>query len=143
VDLNSINLIGRLTADPDVKTINNSTLATITIAINYGFGDKKESYFFRAESWGKTADVINQYCKKGNQIAIQGKLRQKKWDSQDGKKNSATYIAIDSLQLLGGKQTNSENYNPNIAPSENSSVAGNKQAYSYSETEVLPSEDIF
>ncbi|EKO27223.1 single-stranded DNA-binding protein [Leptospira interrogans str. 2006001854] len=67
-------------------------------------GEKREeSHFFDCEVWGKPADIIQQYCKKGKQIAIEGRLKQDTWETPEGKKASRIRIVVENFQLLGSK----------------------------------------
>lgn len=102
-DLNKTILIGRLTRDAEFKTVGETDIASISIAYSTGYGDKKKSNYIDCVAFGKTAEVVKNYTKKGSQIAIEGSLEQDSWDGQDGKKNYKTKIKIASLQLLGSK----------------------------------------
>ena len=106
-DLNKVILIGRLTRDPEIKTIGETSVGKFSIAVgsSYKKGNEKvdETSFFDCEVWGKLADVLGQYATKGKQIAIEGKLKQETWSSQDGKKASKVKIRVENFQLLGGK----------------------------------------
>ena len=106
-DLNKVILIGRLTRDPELKNIGETTVAKFSLAVgsSYKKGNEKvdETSFFECEVWGKLADVLGQYATKGKQIAIEGKLKQDTWDTQDGKKASKVKIRVENFQLLGGK----------------------------------------
>ena len=102
-DLNKTILIGRLTRDAKFKTVGETNIASISIAYSTGYGDKKKSNYIDCVAFGKTAEVVKNYTKKGSQIAIEGSLEQDSWDGQDGKKNYKTKIKIASLQLLGSK----------------------------------------
>ena len=102
-DLNKTILIGRLTKEPEFKTVGETNIASFSIAYSTGYGDKKKSNYIDCVAFGKTAEVVKNYTKKGSQIAIEGSLEQDSWDGQDGKKNYKTKIRIASLQLLGSK----------------------------------------
>ena len=108
-DLNIVSLIGRLTRDPELKTIGSGTsLCKISIANNRSYtsgGEKREEVnYFNATAWGKRAEVLAQYARKGSQLAISGSLKQRTWDGTDGKKQSAIDITIEDFQFLGGKR---------------------------------------
>ena len=109
MDLNKIILIGRLTRDAEFKTVGETNIASFSLAYSTGWGDKKKSNFIDCVSFGKTAEVVKNYTKKGSQIAIEGSLEQDSWDGQDGKKNYKTKIKIASLQLLGSKDSQPAN----------------------------------
>jgi single-strand DNA-binding protein len=112
-DLNIVSLIGRLTRDPELKTIGSGTsLCKISIANNRSYtsgGEKREEVnYFNATAWGKRAEVLAQYARKGSQLAISGSLKQRTWDGTDGKKQSAIDITIEDFQFLGGKREGSQ-----------------------------------
>lgn len=105
-DINRVFLIGRLTRDPEYKTINQSSVVNFSVANNRIYvtnGEKKEeTNFFDCVAWGKLAEIFKQYTSKGKQIAIEGRLQQSTWDTPDGKKASKVRIVVDTMQLLGG-----------------------------------------
>lgn len=115
-DTNKVILIGRLTRDPELKTIGETSVGKFSIAVgsSYKKGNEKidETSFFDCEVWGKLADVLGQYATKGKQICIEGKLKQKTWDGQDGKKMSKVKIRVETFQLLGSRdgQPNNSDY---------------------------------
>ncbi len=105
-DLNRVTIIGRLTRDPELRQINTGTsLCRFSIANNRNFsqnGEKKEEVsFFNCTAWGRQAEIIQQYCQRGKQVAIEGRLRQNSWQDSDGKKKSSVEIVVEQLQLLG------------------------------------------
>lgn len=124
-DLNRVTLIGRLTRDPEVKSISGTSVANFTLATNRTYtvnGEKREeTHFFDCDIWGKLADILKQYANKGKQIAIEGRLQQSVWDAPDGKKNSKVRIRVENFQLLGGNA---------------SSGSGSNQSYSQVEIPV-------
>lgn len=129
-DINAVTIVGRLTRDPELKTLQSgSAVANLSLAVNKTFtsnGNKTEKVsFFEVTIWGKLAEVITQYAKKGNQICVSGSLDQQSWDAPDGTKRTKVIIVGTSVQLLGGKPKDSsssstgstETYNP--PPEEN------------------------
>jgi single-strand DNA-binding protein len=104
-DINRVVLIGRLVKDPELKyTQSGSALANFSIANNRTYvasGEKKEIVsYFNCIAWGKSGEVIVQYCKKGNRIAIEGRLQQRSWDDQEGKKRSTVEVVVENFQFL-------------------------------------------
>lgn len=103
-DINSVALVGRLTRDAEIRyTSAGTAVSKLSIANNTGYGDKKQVNFFNLVLWGKTAESLNQYLKKGKQIAVRGELRQNKWE-QDGQTRSTVEINVSDIQLLGSKE---------------------------------------
>lgn len=108
-DLNKWTGIGRLTADPELRyTQGGTAVASFSIANNKTFtqnGEKKEQVsFFNCVAWSKAGELITQYCKKGDQIAIEGRLQQRSWENQEGKKQNTIEIVVENFQFLGGKK---------------------------------------
>lgn len=105
-DLNSISIIGRMTRDLDERAFgyisNGKARLNISIAVNDGYGDNQYTSYFDVTVWGKTAENIKPYLGKGKQLAINGRMRQDRWD-KDGQKNSRVIIVAETIQLLGGR----------------------------------------
>lgn len=109
--LNSVQLIGNLGKDPEVKfTPNGVAVATFSIATNEGFKDKNGQWQDRTEwhnivAWQRLAEIVGEYAKKGSKVFIQGKLKTDSWeDKQSGKRIYRTNIVAQDLILLGGRQ---------------------------------------
>ncbi len=106
-DINHVVLVGRLTRDAQLKYTNSGVpISTFAVAINRRIkqGDRwtDEAHFFDITLFGKQAEAINQYLRKGNQVAIEGELRQDRWE-QDGQKRSKIVIVANNIQLLGNR----------------------------------------
>ena len=98
-DINNITLIGNLTRDPEQK----STSAPVMLSIASN-GYKDEVSYFDLVAWGKLGEICLQYLKKGSKIAINGRAKQERWDS-DGQTRSRVVFVINDMQMLGGKQS--------------------------------------
>ncbi|MBQ2551860.1 MAG: single-stranded DNA-binding protein [Treponema sp.] len=106
-DLNSVVLIGRLTRDAELTYLQSgSAVANISVAVNR---NKKEGEqwvgevnYFDVALFGKQAENLKQYLLKGKQIAVQGSLKQDRWE-KDGQKFSKIRIIASNVELLGGK----------------------------------------
>ncbi len=107
---NKVQLIGNLGQTPEIISFENGNkLAKITLATNETFKNKKgekqtETQWHNLVAWGKTAEIIEKYVKKGQEIAIEGKLVHESYDAKDGSKRYATKIQINELIMLGNKQ---------------------------------------
>jgi len=109
-NLNKVMLIGNLTRDPEVKYTPKGTAVTdIGLAINRVYntdgGEKREeTTFIDVTLWGRTAEVVNQYCKKGSPLFVEGRLQLDTWeDKQSGQKRSKLRVVGEGIQLLGAK----------------------------------------
>jgi len=101
--LNKVQLYGNLTRDPELKTTTNGTqVVSLGIATNRNFtkdGQRQEqTEFHNIVAFGKTAEVIGQYLKKGDPMYIDGRLQTRSWD-KDGVKQYRTEIITDSFQF--------------------------------------------
>ncbi len=118
-DINKVIMIGRLTRDCGQQdfsyTQNGTARAAISIAVNRSKkqGDQwvEETSFFDIMIWGKTAENLHPYLRKGKQIGITGFLKQERWE-KDGQKHSRVSIVAEDVQLLGGKTTESSSSKP-------------------------------
>ena len=105
-DVNHVVLIGRLTRDAELKYTNTGfAVGKMSIAVNRrkknGDTWTEEVNYFDVVLWGRTAESLNQYLTKGKQIAVEGELRQNRWE-QDGQTRSKVEISATNIQLLGG-----------------------------------------
>lgn len=120
-DLNKVILIGRLTRDVDFGFVGSGT-ARASFALACSDSKKnggewvEETYYFNCVLFGKSAENLKQYLTKGQQVAIEGKLKQDRYE-KDGQKHSFVSIFVESLELLGGKKEN--NSNSGYVPSSN------------------------
>jgi single-strand DNA-binding protein len=108
-DINVVTIIGNLTRDVDLRaTQNGKHVANFSIANNRTFSGEKQTSYFNCIAWGKTGELLNQYCQKGSKVAITGRLQQRTWEDKDGKKNYAVEIVAESIQFLTMKPGETE-----------------------------------
>lgn len=119
MDLNKVQLIGRLTKDPEVRTTpNGKNVASFSVATGYSWTDqsgqkKEQTEFHNVIAWGKLADIIGQYLKKGSQLYIEGRLQTRSWDDKtSGQKKYRTEVIADNMIMLGGKPAGSQERQP-------------------------------
>lgn len=104
--MNKVFLVGRLVEDPKPFTTQKGTAQSrITIATQDN-RVKTESYFFPCIAWQNSANFINTYLKKGDLVAIDGKLTRRSFTSKDGKTAYVTEIVIDAINSIGSKKDN-------------------------------------
>lgn len=103
--LNKVFLIGNLTANPDLKTLQNgNSVLTINVATNRSYTDKagkkvEQAEFHRVVIFGKTAELVTKYLGKGHGIFIEGRLQTRSWEDKNGKKNYTTEIICENMQF--------------------------------------------
>jgi single-strand DNA-binding protein len=105
---NRVILVGNLTRDPELRYIPSGTaVSDITVAVNERIkrNDQwvEEAVFVDVTLWGRTAEVANEYLKKGAPVLIEGRLRQDRWE-KDGQKHSKLRVNCDRMQMLGGRE---------------------------------------
>ncbi len=115
-DINHVVLVGRVTRDAELRyTAAGTALCNFSIAVNRRVkkGDQwlDEASFFDLTLWDKQAENLNKYLVKGTQVAIQGELRQDRWE-KDGQKFSRIQVFVENLQLLGSARGSSEGRAP-------------------------------
>ncbi len=107
-DINHVTLIGRLTREAELKyTSGGMAIANLSLAVNRrvkkGEQWTEEVSFFEIVLFGKTAEGLKPYLLKGKQIAVEGELKQERWE-KDGQSRSKVVINASNVQLLGGNE---------------------------------------
>ncbi len=106
---NSVQLIGRLGKDPEVKQLTSGkTLTTFSMATSDSYknaqGEKVEdTQWHNIIAWGKTAEIAGEYLKKGQEVAVEGKLVHRSYETNSGEKRYVTEININELLMMGKK----------------------------------------
>lgn len=104
---NRVQLIGNLGQDPEVISLESgSKLAKFTIATNDSYknakGEKVEdTQWHNVVAWGKVAEIVESYLKKGTQVALEGKLVNRTYETKEGEKRYITEIKCNELLMLG------------------------------------------
>lgn len=125
--VNKVILVGNLGQDPEVRYMpNGNGVANITLATSDSYKDKNTGQMVDKTEWhrvvffGKLAEIVGEYCRKGSQIYVEGKLQTRKWTDQQGQEKYTTEIVVDGftgqMQMLGargGDQQNSGGYQGN------------------------------
>ena len=108
--VNKVIIVGTLGKDPEVKYMpSGGAITNITIATNDSYkdkntGEKKEvTEWHRVVFFNKLAEIAGEYLRKGQQVYIEGSLRTRKWQGQDGQDRYTTEIIANDMQMLGGK----------------------------------------
>lgn len=106
--LNTITIQGRLTADPETKSIPSGThLISMTVACERPRNKDGESVtdFIPCIAWAKNADFIQKYFHKGDMIVILGRLQSRNYETADGKKRTAYEVSVSEANFCGGART--------------------------------------
>jgi single-strand DNA-binding protein len=116
MSLNKVMIIGRLGADPEMKTLSSgNSLTTFSIATSENWKDKdgqkqEKTEWHRIVVWGKLAEICGKYLAKGREAYIEGKLQTRSWEDQQGQKRYTTEIVAANVQFLGGQAQANSNY---------------------------------
>ena len=106
---NKVQLIGNLGKDPEVKQLESGkTLAKFSLATSENYknadGEKvTDTQWHNLVAWGKTAQITEKYLKKGNKIAIEGKLINRSYEDKEGIKRYVTEVLVSEILMLGSK----------------------------------------
>lgn len=134
--MNKVVLIGRLSRDPELRhTSNNTPVCQINVAISrpVSQGKEPETDFINVTIWNKQAENLVKYVKKGNQIAIEGRIQTRSYDNEEGKKVYVTEVLANHIEFIGN---NSNKTNDN-------QTQDNKTSYTAEEIDNMPTDDPF
>ncbi len=105
---NKVLLMGNLTRDPELRyTPKGQAVAKLGLAVNRRYTtetgeQREETTFVDIDAWGKQAEVISQYCKKGRPLFVEGRLKLDQWDDKTtGQKRSALRVVLEGFQFVG------------------------------------------
>lgn len=103
--MNKVHLIGNLTRDPELRyTKHNTPVASYTIAINTRYGEFQETNFINITSWGKSGEFVSKYFKKGQPIALTGRLKNKNYEDSQGIKHYSIEVITEDIEFVGNKK---------------------------------------
>ena len=109
--VNKVIIVGNLGRDPETRTFpNGDQVANVTIATTDRYKDKTSGEMKEITEWhrvsffGRLAEIVGQYLRKGSQVYVEGSLRTRKWTDKDGIEKYSTEIRADSMQMLGSRQ---------------------------------------
>jgi single-strand DNA-binding protein len=111
LDLNSVQLIGRLVRDPESREVNDNTVTRFSIAVN---GWKDSVSFFDVEAWNGAGKGVQAYALKGRQVAVLGELKQNRFEV-NGQSRSKIVVSARSVYLLGSRSENETSGNPSAS----------------------------
>jgi single-strand DNA-binding protein len=107
--LNNINLIGRLGRDPESRfTGGGKQVVNFSIAVDYGFGEKKTTSWIPITCWEKTAELAAKYLVKGSQVAVSGRLQERSWQDKEGNKRTVLEVIVNQLDFISKAEKRSQ-----------------------------------
>ena len=108
--MNRITLLGRLTADPELKsTPQGVNVTTFTLAVRR---DKEKTDFIECVAWRQTADLVCKYFSKGSMIAVDGALYTRNYETKDGQKRKVYEVNVEKVHFVGSNTNNTSNEQP-------------------------------
>jgi single-strand DNA-binding protein len=113
--LNRIQLIGNIGQDPEVRQAGQSSVVTFSVATTDRWTDKggqkqEKTEWHRVEAWGRTAEAIAEFTRKGSQIFVEGSLTTEKYTDKDGIERYSTKVKAANVQFLDRRQGGDEGY---------------------------------
>lgn len=122
--MNNVSLVGRITKDPELRTIASGSVTTsITVAVNRRFtsqSGEREADFIPVVVWNKQAENVVKYCKKGAQVGVTGRIQTRSYDAQDGTKRYVTEVIADNVTFLSSKGDTGAGFASGVEPNYNS-----------------------
>ena len=112
--MNKVCLLGRICADPNTKEFGNKKFVDFTLAVDRGLSKeakekaKQTADFIRCKAWDQKAELIEKYLKKGDQLALTGKIQTSSYEDNDGKKIYTTDVIVETVDFVK-TQNNAEN----------------------------------
>ncbi len=108
--VNKVMLLGNLTRDPELRyTPTGAAVCEFSLALNHSYTNKQtgqkvdEVSFIDIVAWGRTAEICAEYLKKGRQVFVEGRLKQDRWESPEGKKMSKIRVTAENIQFVGAR----------------------------------------
>lgn len=107
--LNNVSLVGRMTADPESAESNGTMRVGFALAVQRTYtpkGAEKQTDFIPIKVWGKTAELVAQYCHKGSLVGIEGSIQQRTYTDQSLKRHSFLEVNAEKVHFLDPKSAN-------------------------------------
>lgn len=106
--LNKAILMGRLTADPELRrTQSNTAVTSFTLAVNRSFtrtGEQPQTDFIDIVAWGKTAEFVAKWFSKGQQVAVAGRIQTRTWEDKQGQKRKSVEVVAEEVHFAEPKR---------------------------------------
>lgn len=103
-------LTGNIATDIELKNAGQTVVTRFNLAVKNPF-KKDETDFIPVEAWGKTAELLNQYCKKGSKIGVEGSIKIDKWQDDNGNNRTFTKVNANRIEFLDTKNSGQQSNN--------------------------------
>lgn len=142
--LNCVTLMGRLVADPELRTTTTGkSVATFCIAVDRSYakqGTERQTDFINIVAWESSANFVTRYFSKGSMIAVQGSIQTRNYEDKNGNKRTAFEVVAREISFCGSKaETGTGNYNP--APTAAAAPAPTYQTAAPSDFEEITDDE--
>lgn len=105
-------LTGNIATDIELRQVGETVVTSINLAVRDNF-KKDTTHFIRIEAWGKTAELLNQYCAKGSKIGVEGSLKVDKFKDKEGNNREVTKVNANRVEFLDSKGSNNDSQSQN------------------------------
>lgn len=144
--INSVVLMGRLTADPELRTTTTGrSVCSFTIAVDSSFqraGEDRQADFINCVAWEKSAEFISRYFHKGSMIAVTGRIQTRRYEDKTGAKRTAFEVVVREASFTGSKaETGTGSYNQ-AAPAAPAQAPAYQSAAPSDFEEITDDEDL-
>lgn len=143
--LNAVILMGRLTADPVLRTTESGkNVCSFCIAVDRSFvkqGQERKADFISIVAWQQTADFVCRYFRKGSMIAVDGQLQSRAYEDRDGNRRTAYEVIAREVSFCGATAKKSDSTQPNPTSADYEGVQGFSNATPADFEEITDDED--
>ena len=144
--MNKVILMGRLTRDPEVRytQTTNTLVASFSLAVNRRFvkqGEERQADFINIVAWNKTGEFVSKYFKKGQQVAVVGRLQTRTWDDDKGQKHYVTEVIAEEAYFADSKRDGnnpSGDFDSSFGTTDSTIPTGNGSEFEVSSGDDLP-----
>ena len=142
--MNKVILMGRLTRDPEVRytQTSNTLVASFSLAVNRRFvrqGEERQADFINVVAWNKTGEFVSKYFKKGQQVAVVGRLQTRTWDDDKGQKHYITEVVAEETYFADSKRDGAgTDFDATFATPDTTAPANNDSEFEISSGDDLP-----
>jgi len=99
-----VTLIGNLGSDPELKSVGNGQVCNFSLACSVGWGDKKQTIWFKVGAWGKQAEACERYLSKGSKVDVEGRLTTRVWTDREGAEHTDLVVNATDVTFLNSKE---------------------------------------
>lgn len=146
--INKVIIVGHLGNDPEIRTMpNGDAVANISVATSESWNDRNTGERREVTEWHRIvfyrrqAEICGEYLRKGSQVYVEGRLKTRKWQDQNGQDRYTTEIQGDVMQMLGGRNQNAGSYgNDGGAPQSSYQARQTNNGNSYQSSRPAPQQ---